>query len=129
MRDARRPDMRSGTLGIVEANEDMNMPPFAVDVIAGQGNGDMTDAVIALRGAISNDAGFNSWAPGAEDFSVPFVATNSAEARLIAAALEGAARVDPSIFRSLAVKAGEDDPAWLLNHLAERFKMVPGARA
>lgn len=101
------------TLGITSGNESLNMPPFAVDIVAGQGNGDVTDAVIALRGKILNDT---SCQPEA---TVHFVACNWEEAETVAVALEQWAE---------ALRENEDatdDDAVFTHHLAARYRLVP----
>lgn len=129
LHDAPAPEPRDYTLGVVPINEYMAMPPFAVDILAAQGNGDVTDAVIALRGAITNDAGLN---PADVDFSQPFVALDRFEARLVAAALD-AARVagNSRYLYTLAQDAypldDGEDAGVALSYLAARVRMVPGA--
>lgn len=94
------PAMRSNTIGVTLGCAKLQMPPFAVDMIDAQGSGDVSDAVIALRGKILND-----FAGDAQpETSVHFVAVSPSEAAQVAAAV---APVNGS--------------------LADRFKMVPGS--
>lgn len=116
------PEARPETLGVTRGRPDLCMPPFAVDSHGGQGNGDMTDGVIALRGKILNDFA-GSTQPEA---SVYMVAANPSEASIIAAALELAAKQQDFLV-DIHTLTWSDDSAVEVNRLAERFRMVPGA--
>jgi hypothetical protein len=98
------------TLGVVAANEALNMPPFAVDIVAGQGNGDVTDAVIALRGKILNDT------EAQPEATVHFVACSYEESETVAVALEQWAE---------ALRENDDANADAVRYLATRYRLVP----
>lgn len=123
VRAERMPEVRSNTIGVTEGNPDVGMPPFAVDTFGGQGNGDMSDAVIGIRGY-----GVHCM-PGASEHesTIYAVGLSKDESLVIRMAL---------LHMPLAVLAGSEglpfygesvaDRAEEVRRIADRFAMVPG---
>lgn len=119
------PEREPNTVGVTHGCRDMNMPPFAVDMVGGQGNGDATDAVIALRGRIINDFAGHAQ----PESSVYGVMGRRDEFALVVLALEFVADngVPDGPWDHLACCHEHVEDA--MHYLAKRYRMVPGVEA
>lgn len=117
------PGRRQNTLGVCRGNADLHMPPFAVDSPYAQGNGDVSDAIITMRGDIHGLGGFAEF---------HFSAFTSDEADFATALLHHVWKTMPladlqKVTECDSTWRDKPDAVWMLENLIDRIQNIPGA--